>query len=115
MLTHVDSLFFDDLRSTVRMGLIWSESSTIAVTSVASFFEKRLGSIRSFVLLFNDEVRRTTQVGISGFLLLHVGRLVLHVFCQQLVRVLADVVKEFTALHVLLDPSGHVVVRLLLL
>jgi hypothetical protein len=95
------------------MSSIWAETLlVVAVTCVASFFEERLRSIGSPILL-NDKIRRTAHVcivcGISGI------QSHLLLFSEQLVRVLADIVQDLAPLVVFLLPSGHIVIRLLFL
>ena len=113
MLADIDSLLLDDLLA-AELGAIRAESLVLSFRGVAPLLEERLVTIGSPVLLLNDEVRGSAQVGVAGLVAHHLD-LAFDFFVLELVGVFADVVEDLAPLDILLGPPGDVVIGLLLL
>lgn len=114
MFPHIDGLLFENLLLT---GLSLIRLETILVTAfacVATFLIKWLVSIRSSVLLFDDKVGRSAEVGFTSLSVLHLQLLFFSVLLQ-LVGVFANVLEELASGEIILRPLSHIVVGLLLL
>ena len=114
MLPHIDGFLLENLLLTGLSPVRLETMLVPTIACVASLLIKWLVSIRSSVLLFDDEVWRSTLIGISCLVSLH-HHLLLLILVLHLVGELADVFEELAASEILLSPPCYVVVRLFLL
>jgi len=119
MFADVNSLFLDNLM--VILGVIrvltrtltWSETLIkVTVGSISALFMVLTLIASGAIALFNHKVRRALHI----WLILDIDRISrLQVHLLQSIWVLAYVIKDITALLILLRPLCHIVARLLFL
>lgn len=114
MFTHIDSFFLHNLLLVLRT--VWFKTLLVstAVARVPTLLKEWLISICSSVLLFDDKVGRSAEVGFTSLSVLHLQLLFFSVMLQ-LVGVFTDVLEELASGEIILRPLSHIVVGLLLL